>query len=138
MSHHEKVHTRLSRDMKGRTKKPVASSTVEVIPPQHHGLSTAAQPSQQHLLQSQETQQTKLTLALVSGIIMEQAPVQIGQFILGKNLGIGAFGKVRSLSLDTAIQACPRSLTSKKIPKATAITTCTCSAYGYVGFLTLL
>jgi len=25
---------------------------------------------------------------------MEQAPVQIGQFILGKNLGIGAFGKV--------------------------------------------
>ena len=26
---------------------------------------------------------------------MEQAPVQIGQFILGKNLGIGAFGKVR-------------------------------------------
>jgi hypothetical protein len=27
--------------------------------------------------------------------IMDQAPVQIGQFILGKNLGIGAFGKVR-------------------------------------------
>jgi len=27
---------------------------------------------------------------------MEQAPVQIGQFILGKNLGIGAFGKVRT------------------------------------------
>lgn len=26
---------------------------------------------------------------------MDQAPVQIGQFILGKNLGIGAFGKVR-------------------------------------------
>jgi len=26
---------------------------------------------------------------------MEQAPVQIGQFILGKNLGIGAFGKVK-------------------------------------------
>jgi hypothetical protein len=26
---------------------------------------------------------------------MEQPPVQIGQFILGKNLGIGAFGKVR-------------------------------------------
>lgn len=26
---------------------------------------------------------------------MEQAPIQIGQFILGKNLGIGAFGKVR-------------------------------------------
>jgi len=25
----------------------------------------------------------------------EQAPVQIGQFILAKNLGIGAFGKVR-------------------------------------------
>jgi len=30
---------------------------------------------------------------------MEQAPVQIGQFILGKNLGIGAFGKVRYTSL---------------------------------------
>jgi hypothetical protein len=29
---------------------------------------------------------------------MEQAPVQIGQFILGKNLGIGAFGKVRKNS----------------------------------------
>jgi 5'-AMP-activated protein kinase catalytic alpha subunit len=28
---------------------------------------------------------------------MEQAPVQIGQFILGKNLGIGAFGKVRNI-----------------------------------------
>ena len=27
---------------------------------------------------------------------MDQAPVQIGQFILDKNLGIGAFGKVRS------------------------------------------
>jgi hypothetical protein len=26
---------------------------------------------------------------------MDQTPVQIGQFILGKNLGIGAFGKVR-------------------------------------------
>jgi hypothetical protein len=26
---------------------------------------------------------------------MDRAPVQIGQFILGKNLGIGAFGKVR-------------------------------------------
>ena len=26
---------------------------------------------------------------------MEQPPVQIGQYILGKNLGIGAFGKVR-------------------------------------------
>jgi hypothetical protein len=26
---------------------------------------------------------------------MDQAPVQVGQFILGKNLGIGAFGKVR-------------------------------------------
>uniref|UniRef100_A0A7S2WHL7 non-specific serine/threonine protein kinase n=1 Tax=Eucampia antarctica TaxID=49252 RepID=A0A7S2WHL7_9STRA len=26
---------------------------------------------------------------------MEQAPVQIGQYILGKNLGIGAFGKVK-------------------------------------------
>ena len=25
---------------------------------------------------------------------MEQAPVKIGQYILGKNLGIGAFGKV--------------------------------------------
>lgn len=26
---------------------------------------------------------------------MEQPPVQIGQYVLGKNLGIGAFGKVR-------------------------------------------
>jgi hypothetical protein len=25
---------------------------------------------------------------------MDQQPIQIGQFILGKNLGIGAFGKV--------------------------------------------
>lgn len=31
---------------------------------------------------------------------MEQAPVQIGQFILGKNLGIGAFGKVRGSKLE--------------------------------------
>eukprot|EP00980_Cylindrotheca_fusiformis_P011914 scaffold2830_cov131-Cylindrotheca_fusiformis.AAC.35 len=31
---------------------------------------------------------------------MDQAPVQIGQFIMGKNLGIGAFGKVRISSLD--------------------------------------
>lgn len=30
---------------------------------------------------------------------MEQPPVQIGQFILGKNLGIGAFGKVREDTL---------------------------------------
>ena len=26
---------------------------------------------------------------------MDQQPVQIGQYVLGKNLGIGAFGKVR-------------------------------------------
>lgn len=26
---------------------------------------------------------------------MEQPSIQIGQFVLGKNLGIGAFGKVR-------------------------------------------
>jgi len=25
---------------------------------------------------------------------MEQAPIKIGQYVLGKNLGIGAFGKV--------------------------------------------
>jgi hypothetical protein len=25
---------------------------------------------------------------------MDQAPVKIGQYVLGKNLGIGAFGKV--------------------------------------------
>ena len=31
-------------------------------------------------------------------IIMEQPPVQIGQYVLGKNLGIGAFGKVRLVS----------------------------------------
>jgi hypothetical protein len=30
---------------------------------------------------------------------MEQAPVQIGQFILGKNLGIGAFGKVSEMTI---------------------------------------
>jgi hypothetical protein len=30
---------------------------------------------------------------------MDQAPVQIGQFILGKNLGIGAFGKVRIMPI---------------------------------------
>ena len=30
----------------------------------------------------------------------EQAPVQVGQFILAKNLGIGAFGKVRRSSVD--------------------------------------
>jgi hypothetical protein len=29
----------------------------------------------------------------------EQAPVQVGQFILGKNLGIGAFGKVSIMVL---------------------------------------
>jgi hypothetical protein len=29
----------------------------------------------------------------------EQAPVQIGQFILAKNLGIGAFGKVGMIVL---------------------------------------
>jgi hypothetical protein len=34
---------------------------------------------------------------------MEQAPVQIGQFILGKNLGIGAFGKVRGRHLWSCI-----------------------------------
>ena len=27
---------------------------------------------------------------------MDQQPVQIGQYVLGKNLGIGAFGKVSS------------------------------------------
>ena len=26
---------------------------------------------------------------------MDPQPIQIGQFLLGKNLGIGAFGKVR-------------------------------------------
>ena len=29
----------------------------------------------------------------------EQTPVQIGQFVLAKNLGIGAFGKVRTDSV---------------------------------------
>ena len=28
---------------------------------------------------------------------MDQTPVQIGQYVLGKNLGIGAFGKVRTI-----------------------------------------
>ena len=32
---------------------------------------------------------------ITTKITMEQAPVQIGQYILQKNLGIGAFGKVR-------------------------------------------
>jgi hypothetical protein len=27
---------------------------------------------------------------------MDQAPIKIGQYVLGKNLGIGAFGKVSS------------------------------------------
>jgi 5'-AMP-activated protein kinase catalytic alpha subunit len=35
---------------------------------------------------------------------MEQPPVQIGQYLLGKNLGIGAFGKVR-LSLESLVSA---------------------------------
>ena len=30
---------------------------------------------------------------------MDQQPVQIGQYILGKNLGIGAFGKVNSCGM---------------------------------------
>jgi hypothetical protein len=34
----------------------------------------------------------------------EQAPVQIGQFILAKNLGIGAFGKVRWKNDPVALQ----------------------------------
>eukprot|EP00978_Attheya_sp_CCMP212_P006169 scaffold13869_cov69-Attheya_sp.AAC.4 len=34
---------------------------------------------------------------------MEHTPVQIGQFILGKNLGIGAFGKVRTADAAHAI-----------------------------------
>ena len=36
---------------------------------------------------------------------MEQAPVQIGQFILGKNLGIGAFGKVRAVVVVAELQS---------------------------------
>lgn len=40
-------------------------------------------------------------------LIMDQAPIQIGQFILGKNLGIGAFGKVGFLNC-VAIFADPR------------------------------
>lgn len=32
---------------------------------------------------------------------MEQPPVQIGQYVLGKNLGIGAFGKVRLVVMVT-------------------------------------
>ena len=34
---------------------------------------------------------------------MEQPPVQIGQYVLGKNLGIGAFGKVRMTSNEPSI-----------------------------------
>ncbi len=32
---------------------------------------------------------------------MDEAPIQIGQYILGKNLGIGAFGKVRCIVSST-------------------------------------
>ena len=30
---------------------------------------------------------------------MDQAPIKIGQYVLGKNLGIGAFGKVSLFQL---------------------------------------
>lgn len=40
------------------------------------------------------SKEKQLRKAAKRSSIMEQAPVQIGQFILGKNLGIGAFGKV--------------------------------------------
>jgi hypothetical protein len=30
---------------------------------------------------------------------MDQAPIKIGQYVLGKNLGIGAFGKVSDASV---------------------------------------
>ena len=48
----------------------------------------------------------KLTHRLLSSstsilIMDQQLPVQIGQFILGKNLGIGAFGKVREFVMDS-------------------------------------
>ena len=38
---------------------------------------------------------------------MEQAPVQIGQYILGKNLGIGAFGKVSNVKAGSEKELIP-------------------------------
>jgi hypothetical protein len=38
---------------------------------------------------------------------MEQAPIKIGQYVLGKNLGIGAFGKVSFGSIfDVFLMSC--------------------------------
>ena len=34
----------------------------------------------------------------IDDIEMDQSPVKIGQYVLGKNLGIGAFGKVGCLT----------------------------------------
>jgi hypothetical protein len=42
----------------------------------------------------------------IKSTTMEQAPVQIGQFILGKNLGIGAFGKVRIIPIHQSSRFC--------------------------------
>lgn len=49
---------------------------------------------------------------------MDQQPVQIGQYVLGKNLGIGAFGKVKSSSenlLSSSKFCCNRSDASLRV-----------------------
>jgi len=44
-----------------------------------------------------------LSLDTILSNTMDQPPVKIGQYILGKNLGIGAFGKVRYTALLTIL-----------------------------------
>jgi hypothetical protein len=46
--------------------------------------------------------------ALISSSgVMEQAPIKIGQYVRGKNLGIGAFGKVSFGSIfDVFLMSC--------------------------------
>ncbi len=39
-------------------------------------------------------------------ISMDQAPIKIGQYVLGKNLGIGAFGKVSESHLLVCLMPC--------------------------------
>ncbi len=39
---------------------------------------------------------------------MDQAPIKIGQYVLGKNLGIGAFGKVSESHVFVLPYAMPR------------------------------
>jgi hypothetical protein len=62
----------------------------------HTGHSIVLQISETYKHRRQQRQVSLDCLQRTTTITMEQAPVQIGQFILGKNLGIGAFGKVRT------------------------------------------